>query len=105
MIDHSLRLLKSETGLRKSKDVVGAVRNEHDIKVSSQYVCTVLTKDLGIGYKAIKRIPFKGNSTRCLALRQKYAQYMLSLLESGIRVINIDQTWIGDTNFTRRRWR
>ena len=30
---------------------------------------------------------------------------MLGLLESGVRVINVDQTWIGDTNFARRKWR
>ena len=65
----------------------------------------MLKKDLGVTYQAIKRIPYRGNSTRCLALRQRYAQYMLSLLESGVRVINIDQTWIGETNYVRRKWR
>ena len=65
----------------------------------------MLKKDLGVTYQAIKRIPYRGNSTRCLALRQRFAQYMLGLLASGTRVINVDQTWIGDTNFTRRKWR
>ena len=58
-----------------------------------------------MSYKAIRRIPYRGNSIRCIALRQRYARYMLGLLESGVRVINIDQTWIGETNYVRRKWR
>ena len=30
---------------------------------------------------------------------------MLNLLASETRIINLDQTWINDTNFTRRKWR
>ena len=30
---------------------------------------------------------------------------MLDLLASGKRVINVDQTWINDANYTRRKWR
>ena len=33
-----------------------------------------------------------------------YAKFMLPFLESGIRVINVDQTWLNDTNFHRRCW-
>ena len=30
---------------------------------------------------------------------------MLDLLSKDVRIINIDQTWINDTMFIRRRWR
>ena len=30
---------------------------------------------------------------------------MLEQLASGVRVINLDQTWLSDTNFLRRKWR
>ena len=29
---------------------------------------------------------------------------MLELLSSGSRILNIDETWIGETNFTWRTW-
>ena len=29
---------------------------------------------------------------------------MLELLESGKHIINIDESWINDTNFTRKMW-
>ena len=29
---------------------------------------------------------------------------MLPILNSGKRIINIDETWLNDTNFTRRIW-
>ena len=29
---------------------------------------------------------------------------MIGLLSEGKRIINIDETWINETNFTRRTW-
>ena len=56
-------------------------------------------------YKKIKKIPYLGNSDRCLLLRQHYARFMLAQLSSGVRCINLDQTWINTLNFTRQKWR
>jgi len=33
-----------------------------------------------------------------------YAKFMLTKLATGVRVINVDQTWLNDTNFHRRSW-
>ena len=65
----------------------------------------VLRHDLGAKYKKIKKIPYLGNSDRCLLLRQHYARFMLAQLSSGVRVINLDQTWLNTLNFRRRKWR
>ena len=70
---------------------------KHKIKVSNGYVCSVLRDDLNVMYRRIKRIPFHGNRTRCLILRQKYAMFMLHQLSEGKRIINIDQSWLNDT--------
>ena len=66
---------------------------------------SVLREDIGARYKCIRRIPFRGNSARCLILRQRYAKFMLDLLAGDVRVINIDQTWLSDTMLKRRKWR
>ena len=42
---------------------------------------------------------------RIFNLDQEYAKFMLDLLSKGTRVINIDQTWLNDTMFVRRKWR
>ena len=70
-----------------------------------QYICSVLQKDIGARFKRIRKIPFLGNSPRCLILRRYYAKFMLKQLSDGLRIINIDQTWVNETNFTRCKWR
>ena len=65
----------------------------------------MLRHDLGAKFARIKKIPFHGNSDRCLLLRQHYARFMLAQLSSGVRVINLDQTWLNHLNFRRFKWR
>ena len=68
-------------------------------------MCGVLRHDIGARFQRVKRVPHLGNSTRCLLLRQHYAKMMLEKLDAGWRVINLDQTWVNDANFMRRKWR
>ena len=56
-------------------------------------------------YKKIKKIPFSGNSERNLILRQEFAKRMIKLFEQDEEIINIDETWISQTDFRRRKWR
>ena len=45
------------------------------------------------------------NAPRCLALRQRYGMFLLDALHSGKRLINIDESFITQTNFHRMCWR
>lgn len=65
----------------------------------------MLRDNLGMRYKKIKKIPFQGNSGRCLVLRQLYAKQLLGILNEGKRVINIDETWLPQTDFRNRKWK
>jgi len=49
-------------------------------------------------------VPIQANSQRCLVLRQQYALAMLELLMQDKRVINVDESWLNETNFTRKMW-
>ena len=60
--------------------------------------------DLRMGYRLAKQVPIQSNEERCLVLRQQYALKMLPLLESGKRIINVDESWINQTKFLRRIW-
>ena len=57
-----------------------------------------------MGYRMARTVTFQGNSERCLVLRQQYALKMLPLLESGRRIINVDESWLNQTNFVRKMW-
>ena len=75
-----------------------------ELEVGIGLVRQVMRKDLSMGYRLAKTVPIQGNSERCLVLRQQYAIKMLTLLERGRRVINVDESWINQTRFLRRIW-
>ena len=46
----------------------------------------------------------KANSIRNLNMRQKCARLMIDTLHEGKRILNIDETWVGQTNYSRSTW-
>ena len=69
VLDLSLRKLSDSQTLFKTADIQAEVLAEQGIKVSQTYVQGVLKHDIGAKYARVKRIPFLGNSTRCMLLR------------------------------------
>lgn len=67
-------------------------------------VSDVFRKEMGFRYRKVRKTVPGANSERCLVLRQQYALKMISLLLEGKRIINVDETWINETNFTRKAW-
>ena len=57
-----------------------------------------------LSYRRVKRVPFSGNSESNKVLRSLYAQKMLQIYSQGKHVVNIDETWIPETDFRKRRW-
>ena len=57
-----------------------------------------------MSYRKIKKVPVQGNTERCKVLRCLWAKKLFSLLESGHKVINIDETWIPETDFRKYKW-
>ena len=55
-------------------------------------------------YKRIRKVPWQGNSDRCLVLRHLYAKKALSLLESAKIILNIDESWLPETCMKRMKW-
>ena len=105
VVTQSLRHLNSEAGLENAKQVQESVKVRDGIEVNIRYVCAVLHHDVRARYKKVKKIPPLGNTSRCLQLRQRYAEFLLNRLAGGMRVINLDQTWINDTSYRQRKWR
>ena len=56
-------------------------------------------------YKKIKRCSIHVNSIKNLVLRQQYAIQFLELVQEKKNFINIDETWLGMSDFRRQKWR
>ena len=56
-------------------------------------------------YKMIKRIPNTANRELNLVSRQQFAVEMVKVYQTYKRIVNIDETWINQTDFRRKCWR
>ena len=72
--------------------------------MSGRAVIASLKAEYGLSYRRIKRVPFAGNSEKNRVLRSLYAQKMLQIYSQGRHVVNIDETWVPETDFRRRCW-
>ena len=97
--------LEDNRSIWKVDQVQKLVLDNFDAKVSSYDVRRVLKEDFDMSYRAIKRVPYHGNSERCKVLRMFYAKEMLQQLHKGVRAINIDETWIPHMDFRSKMWR
>ena len=59
---------------------------------------------MGMSYRKVRKLPVQVNLPRCVILRQQYALEMIALLGSGKRIIQVDETWLNETNFDRSLW-
>ena len=75
------------------------------ITVTDALVKKVLKERLDMRYRPIKGVSNTANTHKNMILRQQFAYRMLELLQQGKRILNIDETWLNDTNFARRKWR
>ena len=97
-------MLKEGLFITSTEQVKQRVKKEKDFEVTRPAVCKVLKEELGLRYRKIKKIPLQANSQRCKVLRQQYALSLLSMLDSGKRIIQVDETWLNETNFMRLAW-
>ena len=55
-------------------------------------------------FRKIREVAFQGNRERNLALRCMFAKKFLDVLSSGKRIINVDETWLNQLQFSRFKW-
>ena len=97
-------MLRNSVPIINAETVVQQAKKQDNIKITVQTVKSIMKDELGLAYRMTKKIPVQANEKRCLVLRQQYALVMLPLLEKGTRILNIDESWLNDTNFTRKMW-
>ncbi len=63
------------------------------------FIASVMRRVADLTYSKVKRIPFRANMQCCLVLRHLYAKQMLELLNSDVRIFNIDESWVNDLSW------
>ena len=64
----------------------------------------VLKKELGLSYKMASPMQTNLNSLRSKVYRQQYACQLVKVLQEGHRVMNIDESWLSQTDFCWKSW-
>ena len=57
-----------------------------------------------MSYRKVKKISIHGNSVNNLVLRQQFATKFVELAMKGKVFLNIDETWLGMSDFRRTKW-
>ena len=60
-----------------------------------------MVKELNMRYSKIKAISWKGNDPKNIFLRQQFALAFMKIDLREKTIINIDETWLGMSDFRR----
>ena len=90
--------------IENSRQIMESVKEDDQLDVSESLVRDVLKHHLGMKYKKIKRVMYTANREKNLVLRFEYSKVMIKCLQDQMRVINVDETWIGESDFRRLKW-
>ena len=97
--------LRSNWHIWTTQQVREAVVQKEGPLVKNSEARLVLRQDYNMRFRVLKKAGYQGNSQRCLVTRFLYAKKMFALLESGARVINIDESWLPHLDFRNKKWR
>ena len=61
--------------------------------------------DLGMSYRKVVGVSLHTNSEKNMVLRQRFAMEFIKVLQEGKVVLNVDETWLGMSDFRRMKWR
>ena len=95
---------KQGVPIENAERIAKVINAETDLEVKNLEVRTALKYELDYSYRRASEVPVQSNTTRCLVMRQRYALRMLELLKDGQRIINVDESWLNQTNFQRKVW-
>ena len=80
------------------------LKEEHHIEAKEWVIKGVMKKDLDMKYKKVKPISIHANSPKNLVCWQQFALKFVELLLQGKRILNIDETWLGMSDFRYMKW-
>ena len=75
------------------------------MNIKEEFIRVVMTKEMGMSYRKILKASYHSNSNQNLILRQQWALKFLEMWEAGYTFLNIDETWLGMSDYRRMKWR
>ena len=96
--------LDSKRPILSVKDLRKEVEQLEGEEVSASNVNYALKEEARLRFRRLTHLAAATNSDRVLVLRQQYAVQMVKLLESGVRVVNIDESLLKKTSFQVKTW-
>jgi hypothetical protein len=97
-------LNQSRSIISSAKEVVIEVNVHAEAPVSEKQVRSVMKEELGMSYRKIKTVSLHSNSEKNLILRQRYTIEFLAQARKKRIFLNIDETWLGMSDFRRMKW-
>ena len=64
----------------------------------------MMKEELGLSFLKIKTVSLHSNSEKNLVLRQRWALEFLAQARKKKVFLNVDETWLGMTDFRRMKW-
>ena len=64
-----------------------------------------MRQDCDLSFRKIKPMSIHGNCDKNLVLRQQFALHFIKLSTQKKVFLNVDETWLGMTDFRRMKWR
>ena len=80
------------------------LKEESELDCSVTALRAIMRRELGLRFKKIKPLAPQTNRLRNVVCRMRYAMMMLEVLSCGMRVINVDESWLSSTHFKRYSW-
>ena len=99
------KMLEEDKIIDSAQSVCRRIESEVGIDVSFDFVRSVMTEEMGMSYRKIVKASYHSNSPQNLILRQQWALKFIDLWEAGYTFLNIDETWLGMSDFRRMKWR
>jgi len=81
------------------------IQEDYGMEADLPLIRSVMYNEAGMRYRKIKSCSIHINSQKNLVLRQQFALKFLELLQSKKVFLNVDETWLGMSDFRRQKWR
>ena len=99
-----VKLAENNSYLDSVGSICDSIAEDIGIEAKPHEVRRILKEDFNMSYRKIKEVSKHVNSDRNLILRQQFAIKFIELFSHKKHIINIDETWLGMSDFRRMKW-
>ena len=97
------QMIQEDVFVDNCRAVIARVSEQDGPQCTEREVRLVM-KAMGMTYRKVKHIPIGANSNRNLILRQRFVMAALAKDNKQRVYLNVDETWIGMSDFRRMKW-